>query len=164
MNNKGFTLVEALAVIVLLGLVLSIGGYSGAKNIKNWKEESLKIFKESIKSGMINYYNECKHLSTSDAICKKDKGDDSEEKISVISSNTLSTTIGALAEYGFIENQGNDEDTGSLIIKNPVNEEEDLTNCKVSITYYTDKHNVEKEKQTFSDVTYDSNTCGSLGN
>lgn len=160
MNNKGFTLIEALAVLVLLALVLSIGGYSVANYLSDSKEKTLDIFKENIKSGMINYYNECKHLSTSDAICKKDKGDDTGEMISVISSNTLSTTIGALVEFGFIEGQ-NKED--SLIIKNPVTDE-DLAGCEVSITYYTDKYSEEDKRQTFSDVTYDENTCGSLKN
>lgn len=164
MNNKGFTLVEALAVIVVLSLVLSIGGYSVASYLSDSKEKGLNVFKNNVKSGMINYYNECKYLST--GVCSpgdiqevKDENDND-----TVIGYKLSTTIGTLAEFGFIENQGNDEETGSLIINNPINEEEDLTKCQVSIIYYTDKHGVEKEKQTFSDVTYDKKTCGSLGN
>lgn len=156
MNNKGFTLVEALAVIVVLSLVLSIGGYSVASYLSDSKEKGLNVFKNNVKSGMINYYNECKYLSTGegDVICSS-----VIENIKL--NNKLDTTIGALAEYGFIENQGNDEDTGILIIKNPVNEEEDLTNCQVSITYYTDKYSEEGKRQKFDDVTY-GNNCGSL--
>ena len=155
-NNKGFTLIEALAVIVVLGLVLAIGGYSVANYLNKTRENSLIVFKENIKSGMINYYNECKYLST--GVCS-DLTDVEEEE--VIIGYKLETTIGELAEYGFIENQGNNEETGTLIIKDPIDEGVVISTCNVSITYYTDKYNDEEGKQQFSDVEY-SGDCGSL--
>ena len=153
-NNKGFTLIEALAVIVVLGLVLAIGGYSVANYLNKAREDSLGVFKENIKSGMINYYNECRYLSVNDSICKI-------EDEFVISGNKLDTTIGKLAEYGFLENQGSEEDGSTLIIKNPVTDE-DITSCKVSITY-------NKDNQEFGVATYsapegmeNTNVCTSL--
>ena len=159
MNNKGFTLVEALAVIVVLGLVLSIGGYSVASYLSDSKEKGLNVFKNNVKSGMINYYNECMHLST--GVCSYITINDGKEGDKIIS-HELITTIGDLADFGFIENQGNDEDNGSLIIKNPIDENEDLTNCEVSITYYTDSYSGENKRQTFSEVDFIGDNCGSL--
>lgn len=157
MNNKGFTLIEALAVIVLLGIVLAIGGYSVANYLSDSKEKSLHILRDNIKSAMINYYNECKYLSTSDAICKKDN-DGGEEKIFVIdSNNTLSTTVGSLVEFGFLDNQilrdlnieELDDEYSSKITN--------LMNCEVSIKY-------DKDNKEFNSVDFDSDTCGSIGN
>lgn len=132
MNNKGFTLVEALAVIVVLGLVLSIGGYSVANYLSKSKTDALDIFKKNIKSGMINYYNECKYLST--GVCSKITIEDEKDEDDKIISHKLSTTIGSLAEYGFLENQGSDEEGNALIIKNPVTGD-DITDCTVEVTY-----------------------------
>lgn len=141
MNNKGFTLVEALAVIVVLGLVLSIGGFSVASYLNNSREKTLNVFKENIKSGMINCYNECKYLKTE--ICnegiflqlKEDPDDENK-----ITGYKLSSTIGSLAEYGFLENQGSDEEGNALIIKNPVTDD-DITDCTVEVTYNRDSGN-----------------------
>lgn len=159
MNNKGFTLVETLAVLVILGIVLSIGGYSIVNYLSFSKEKSLNMFKENVKSGMINYYNECKYMSPTDNICKLNG-------ISVIdynnnnNNNTLTTTVAKLAEYGFLENQGKKEDD-VLIVKNPITNKV-INDCKVSITY-------NKTNQEFGVVTYsapegmeNTNVCTSL--
>ena len=145
MNNKGFTLIEILAVIVLLGVVLTIGGFSVSSYLKNSNEQSLYVFKENIKSGMINCYNECKYMSTN--VCNGVN----------INNNTLTITIGDLARLGFIQNQGSNEDGDTLIINNPINEEENLTNCKVSISY-------NKSDEKFEDVNFESDGCGTLKN
>ena len=161
MNNKGFTLIETLAVIALLGIVLSIGGYSIASYLRNSREKSLFIFKENVKSGIINYYNECKYMRT-DVCDSFDLTNVSDENDSnKIIGYQITTTVGKLVEYGFLENQG---DEGEMLeIKNPVNEEEDLTYCQVSITYYTDKYSEAEKRQKFDEVVF-GDKCHSLRN
>lgn len=150
MNNKGFTLVEVIAAVAILGVVMTIGVYSVVNYLSAGKEKSLDIFKENIKSGMINYYNECKYLST--GVCSsgniqevKDENDND-----TVIGYKLSTTVGNLVEYGFLDS--NDSSYG---IKDPITEE-DISNCNISITY-------DKTKKDFESVTYSGN-CGSLNN
>ena len=152
MNNKGFTMIEVLAAFLLLGILATFATVSVIDYLDAADKNALATLKENIKSGMINYYNECKYLSTGDAICKPGGS-------SAISGNTLSTTISDLVNYGFLENQGKKEE-GSVIIKDPTTDD-DITSCRVSITYYNDLYLEEIKRQTFSDVTY-AGDCGSL--
>lgn len=55
MNNKGFTLVELLAVIVILGLIMGIASYGVLSAIESSKNSSEKIFIEKIE-GLIDEY------------------------------------------------------------------------------------------------------------
>ncbi len=48
MNEKGFTLIEMLATIVILGIVMGITGYSVIGTINNSKARSEEIFVEKI--------------------------------------------------------------------------------------------------------------------
>ena len=139
MNNKGFTLVEVIAVVAILGVVMTIGVYSVVNYLSAGKEKSLDIFKENIKSGMINYYNECKYMSTS--ACDEN----------LIVGNTLKTTIGDLATSGFLDSNG--YNNGDLIVKDPVTEE-DISGCEISLKF---------ENKKFGEVSYTGN-CGSLNN
>ena len=150
MNNKGFTLIEALAVIVLLGIVLAIGGYSVANYLSDSKEKSIDVFKKNIKSGMINCYNECKYLKTD--VCDSDYikiGTKKDEYGKIIEYN-LKTNVRTLIEFGFLDNQyikslqdvESFEQEGLL----PITQ---LISCELSITY--DKVNQEfSEKVTYS--------------
>lgn len=140
MNNKGFTLVEVLAVLVLLGAVMTISVYSVVDYLSTSKEKSIDVFKENIKSGMINYYNECKYLSTGVGVC--------EDANFTNNNYTLSTTIGDLVKHGFL-----DSNTSSYGIKDPVTEE-DISRCNISLKF---------ENKKFGEVSYTGN-CGSLNN
>lgn len=55
MNKKGFTLVELLAVIILLGLVFSFAVVSIKKIFDNTKEKSEDVFVETIKDALDVY-------------------------------------------------------------------------------------------------------------
>lgn len=57
-SNKGFTLVELLAVIFITGLVLSIGTYFVVTQVKKAKEEALKVSIQSIYKSADTYSKE----------------------------------------------------------------------------------------------------------
>ena len=58
LNNRGFTLVELLAIIVITALVLGIGTYSVVKLVKNSKKGALTISVNSIKESASIYSDE----------------------------------------------------------------------------------------------------------
>ncbi len=64
MNKKGFTLVELLAVIVILGLVTTIAAYSIFNVWGKSKEGLLKDRIQSIENAAITYYSENRQLLT----------------------------------------------------------------------------------------------------
>lgn len=74
-SNKGFTLVELLAVIFITGLVLSIGTYFIVTQVKKAKEEALKVSIQSIYKSADTYSKE--FLSDTDWV--KNKEDQSKE-------------------------------------------------------------------------------------
>ena len=55
MNNKGFTLVELLATIVIIGLLAGIATYSVIGTINNSKKAGEKIFTKEIKNAIESY-------------------------------------------------------------------------------------------------------------
>ena len=57
MNNKGFTLVEMLAVVVILGIILGIATTSVLSAIETSKKESEKVFVDKIETAVESYIN-----------------------------------------------------------------------------------------------------------
>ena len=58
MNNKGFTLVEMLAVVVLLGLVSGISFYGVVGVINNSKKKSEELFVDKLEKTLQSYIND----------------------------------------------------------------------------------------------------------
>ena len=54
-DNKGFTLIEVLAVVVLLGILASIATVSVTKYRKNVDEKEIASLKQTIKASFDNY-------------------------------------------------------------------------------------------------------------
>ena len=59
MNRKGFTLVELLATITILGIIVTIGGVSISSIMKNARENEYKLLVSNIKDAVEAYYQEC---------------------------------------------------------------------------------------------------------
>lgn len=57
-NKKGFTLVELLAVIVILSLILIVAGYNALKNINDSKEKAKFIAAKDIATIALTYMEE----------------------------------------------------------------------------------------------------------
>ena len=124
MNNRGFTLVELIAIIMLLAIIVSFGSSSIVAIINRSKNESLNLLIENIKDGADVYYQECTYSKDSvlNSICSK--------------SNAI--TLGELVQYGYLKGNSENDDLG---IVNP-KDNNDISNCRVKI-YYNGKVIVE---------------------
>lgn len=58
MNRKGFTLVELLATIVVLGIITSITVVQINKNIKNTKDKTEELFVKTLEDGLSMYLDD----------------------------------------------------------------------------------------------------------
>lgn len=121
-NNKGFTLVELIATIVVLAMVMGIGSYAITNIINNSKKENYKLLITNIYDAVELYYQECKYVSDT-GIC------DSE------------ITLGYLVTNGHLKgNDTNSDDKYTLV--NP-NDNVDISSCEIIYTYSDGKFTIE---------------------
>jgi len=144
MNNKGFTLIELMATIILLSIIMTIGTVSVVSAINTSKEKSYDTLISNVKTAAKAFYEECENsyiIETEIPI----------EKCS-INDNKLTISYKTLLDYGFlkssaiteedIDNDGVKEEI--KIIENP-KDNSNLNNCNILVT---------KEVDTNSGVSY----------
>ena len=129
MNNRGFTLVELLATLVILAIVLTIGSFSIIKIIEHSKEKNFNLLLGEIRSAAEMYYQECKYgesLDDDENVCSHDNG-------------IYITKLSTLVSYGFLKGNDTIKDDRSVnyqkyTIINP-NDEVNISECEISIKY-----------------------------
>ena len=127
MNNKGFTLIELIATIVLLAIVVSIASFSIVSIIKNSKIKNYEILIDNIKGAAEVYYQECKYANNSDISCNSNAG-----------SYTL--ILGDLVKYGDLKGNSTDKNKNYSLV-NTLNDE-DITACEIVISFSNGKVNI----------------------
>lgn len=128
-NNKGFTLVELIAAIVLLSLVVGITSYSIIGIINRNKEENYNLLIKNINSAAETYYQECRYSNNDMINCNKIEND--EYKIS----------LGDLVNYGFLKGnekikEGIDKDKYTIV--NPL-DNTNISNCEITVKFVNSK-------------------------
>lgn len=119
-DNKGFTLVELIATIVLLSLVMGIGAFAITKIINNAKEKDYQLLIENINNAVELYYQECKFVD-----------DNCQTPI----------TLGFLVNNGYLKGnskitEGTDKD--KMTIVNP-NNDKNISDCWIKYEYKNGK-------------------------
>lgn len=143
-NNKGFTLVEIISVIVLLGLVIGIAVPSVMNASTNVKKKTLQTKVDNIEQAavlygqnndnreLINYEIKSTYSKTTYKYCFKKKDDGTYTHIKdcyYYKNNSFTTiTVGDLKDAGYIK-----DDEGTTGIWNSVDDTKSLLDCKIQI-------------------------------
>lgn len=120
MNNKGFTLVELIATIVILAIVMGIGAYSITAIIENSREKDYELLIKEIVNATETYYQECKFV---------DNNCDSDSQI----------TLDFLVTHGYLKGNSvktdeTNENKEKFILVNPKDNKE-ISNCEIKYQY-----------------------------
>ena len=145
-DNRGFTLVELIATIVVLVLVMGIGAFAVSALIKSAKEKDLELLIKNIKDGTETYYLECKYSKSEVLQCPA----------ATINGGLTyyEVSLKELITYGFLEGNGKKgDDTYQLV--NPV-DKSDISSCRVKYTYSSGG-------LSFYDVGSNKKNCPKLG-
>lgn len=136
-NNKGFTLVELLSVIVLIGLLLGLG-IPGINRIKqNMNKKSLNTKINLIEQAAVLWGQDNKTLLQAKSNCTDKDG------------NTISCykkTIASLIEDDYLESESHNE----ITYTNPVNNSELKDKC----VYVYKKNN-----RVYANFELENNSC-----
>lgn len=149
MNNKGFTLIELIATILVLALVMSIASYSIINVIRSAKQKNYDLLIEQIKDASEVYFQECKYANNSGISCNS-------------IDNGYTITLGELVTYGYLK--GNDPDNNNSLI-NPLNNN-NIGSCKISIIYSDGAlivNNIDSSSECINDYGDDVDIDFSLG-
>lgn len=139
LNNKGFTLVEVLAVIVILGLIGSIALTSGISSINTGKNASYKIIISDIVTASQTLYEEVEFEKSfgENKTIKQYTEEGVGENID-INDNKIYTNLQTLVSNGYLtgsENSCKTEECSNKnkrIITEPINKN-DIGTCKIII-------------------------------
>lgn len=157
MNRKGFTLIELIAIIVIIGLTTIIIVPNILEISKESKETSYNTLVKSIVTSSELYYEECEYGDLSDTskygsyACN-------------ISNNTITTTLGALANTGLLKVSNtkivNDKEIKAVI--NP-KDDNDISDCQITIEKITktvtDTNGIENKKVTYKVTNNSGSNC-----
>lgn len=145
MNNKGFTLIELMAVIMLLALITTIATTSVVGIINSSKEKSLKVLEKNINVAAQEYFEECENLD----IFASDFHEEACNNLIVDSSGADSfakyanISLGKLLQYGYLKSTAVliDEAGHEIkIIENPVSNKS-MNDCVIKIMKYFNETN-----------------------
>ena len=139
LNNKGFTLIEVLAILVIISVLLGIAIPSVISSINNSKKASYKILVSNIVTGSIQLYEEVLY------------GNSEISGYSINENGTeITTTLQDLVNNGYLRGSNLKEEVTKVII-NPVTNK-NIGSCEIII----------KRDNSNNKVTYTVNSNGGV--
>lgn len=114
LSNRGFTLIELIATIVILAIVMGIGSYAITEIISKSKDNEYKILIKEIKTAMDEYYIEC---------MDPPKDDDGDYIINCPMKDVngyYTIRLGDLVMYGYLTGYTSELIDGTGVLNNPL--------------------------------------------
>lgn len=158
MNRKGFTLIELIAVIVMIGLIMVIVVPNILDIVNESKAASYNTLIKNIVTASEMYYEECEYGNLSNEkygsyACTIDT-----------SSNSITIPLSALANTGFLKVSDTKEVDGKEVkaVLNPKSNI-DMSDCQIQITKEketkTDGNGIENTKVTYKVTDKSGSNC-----
>lgn len=155
MNKKGFTLIELLAVIILVALIGVLVMPTVINTTNQTKQKSYDILIKNIVTSAQTYYEECEYGNLSELDYENDKA-------CIINDNSIETTLGTLANLGFLPTKETYENSNKRKVSNPINNQ-DISECNITITKtkneVTDENGIKNNKVTYTITAGTQNNC-----
>lgn len=145
MNRKGFTLIELLAVIILVALIGVLVIPSVIDTAKKTKQKAYDILIENIGTAAKTYFEECEYGDLNNEVKY------GSYACTINDDNSIKTTLGTLANLGFLPTKETYEDSNKRKVSNPI-DNQDISDCQIKIT--KEKVTNESQKITTVKVTY----------
>lgn len=145
MNRKGFTLIELLAVIILVALIGVLVIPSVIDTAKQTKQKAYDILIENIGTAAKTYFEECEYGDLNNEVKY------GSYACTINDDNSIKTTLGTLANLGFLPTKETYEDSNKRKVSNPI-DNQDISDCQIKIT--KEKVTNESQKITTVKVTY----------
>ena len=161
MNRKGFTLIELIAVIVMIGLIMVIVVPNILDIVSESKETSYNTLVKNIVTSSEMYYEECEYGDLSSTTkygsyaCSIDTS---------TSTSTITIPLSSLANTGFLKVSDTKEEAGKevKVVLNPRNNI-DISDCKIKIAKVkktnTDENGIENIKVTYKVTAESGSDC-----
>lgn len=156
LNNKGFTLIEVLAVLVILGILVAFMYPNVTKLINNNREENITKIKESIKDSAKLYMSDHRYdikVNTNDL-----KENSQKDQVSILKvGEQIITDSKILVSY--LEKEGNIKTDPDGNIYNPQNKSECLNKEEsyIIVTYNYNKKDFNYDNEPILKWTKDCN-------
>ena len=155
MNRKGFTLIELLAVIILIALIAVLIVPNIIDTMTKSKEASYQLLVKNIVTSAKTYYEECEYGDLSNRTkygsyaCK-------------INNNTITTTLGTLANTGILAVSDVNSDGGKVVL-DPRDTKKNMSACQITITKVNsnvkDDNGITSSKVTYKIEASSGNNC-----
>ena len=153
MNRKGFTLIELIAVIVMISLIMVIVVPNILDIVSESKETSYNTLVKNIVTSSEMYYEECEYGDLSSTTKYGSYA-------CLIDTSTITIPLSSLANTGFLKVSDTKEVAGKevKVVLNPRNNI-DISDCQIKIAKVkktnTDENGIENIKVTYK-VTADA--------
>lgn len=140
-DNKGFTLVEVLAVVVIIGILGGLTAKGVLSSINTGKEASYKLMINSIVTASQTLYEELEYGGSK--ILEYSYSNNKVEKTGTkveVNDKSINTNLQTLVSNGFLSGSSgftDEDESGNKYLIDPKSKE-NIGNCKIKITKSND--------------------------
>ncbi len=145
-DNKGFTLVEVLAVVVIIGILGGLTAKGVLSSINTGKEASYKLMINSIVTASQTLYEELEYGGSTvwEYSYSNNKVEKTETKVTINDDNTINTNLQTLVSNGFLSGSSgftDEDESGNKYLIDPKSKK-NIGSCEIKITKSNDIYSV----------------------